>query len=207
MSFLRSVGSRARAWRVKRSSILGSENRPQLLLSRVVYRSRNWSGSSMKLKEGLTISSKLPVSRPSANQDAVSRGRCSASMPILRHFLEIHGWGLRERRRGAAGRRRDTFEEQDKFSAVVCYRRSAGLYALDDPEELLAEDPGVGGDRGDEPLKLQVDAVAVLLREGWNGDGRGTAARGGGAVGGAFSAGRGARHPSTQIRQSHRVRR
>ena len=39
----------------------------------------------MKLNEGLTISSKLPVSRPSANQDAVSRGRCSTSMPILRH--------------------------------------------------------------------------------------------------------------------------
>src|SRR5216117_3899701 len=85
MSFLRSVESRALAWRVKRSSILGSENRAQLLPSRVVYRSRNCSGSSMKLNEGLTISSKLPVSRPSANQDAVSRGRCSTSMPILRH--------------------------------------------------------------------------------------------------------------------------
>src|SRR2546425_7691896 len=41
MSFLRSVESRALAWRVKRSSIPGSENRPQLLLSRVVYRN-NW---------------------------------------------------------------------------------------------------------------------------------------------------------------------
>ena len=28
---------------------------------------------------------KLPVSRPSANQAAVSSGRCSASTPILRH--------------------------------------------------------------------------------------------------------------------------
>src|SRR5437667_4068257 len=88
MSFLRSVGSRALAWRVKRSSILGSENRPQLLLSPVVYRSRNWSGSSMKLNEGLTISSKLPVSRPSANQDADSRGRCSTSMPDLAPLLD-----------------------------------------------------------------------------------------------------------------------
>ena len=35
---------------------------------------------------GLTIASKLPVSRPSANQAAVSSGRFSASTPIFFHY-------------------------------------------------------------------------------------------------------------------------
>ena len=85
MSFLRSTGSSARACRENRSSICGSENRPQFWVLPVAYRPRNWSGSSMNSTVGATISSKLPVFWPSLNHAAVSRGRFSTSIPIFRH--------------------------------------------------------------------------------------------------------------------------
>jgi len=44
------------------------------------------SGSSVYSTPGLTIASKFPVSRPSANQAAVSSGRFSASTPIFFHY-------------------------------------------------------------------------------------------------------------------------